>query len=444
SLSSIQDSQPDGVVLVVSPANMASLTPEAIIPVGGASLAVQGNRLYVAGGPAGLHIFDISNPLAAVELGGDPSISDARDVAATDRLAFVAGGSQGLVSYNMRNPSDPQRSGGFRTAGMVNLVALSGNYLYASSDRLDIVDISNPSAPELIGSYNRRGAPVVSGEVLYLAAGEDGLAAVDIRDPTAPVELGVLPLSGEARKVAVAGEHAYIASSSGLQVVDISDPQSMTLIGTADGFQATDVAVTDETAFLTSDQSILFFDVSVPETPQKIFEYIIPAIDESGYACGYEPGTPKGVAAEGGRAYVIWEIYEEEPKICIINTGGMLVFGQDTNSQWQLISQAWLGNTLDIEISNGFGYVLTGERDDPFWLSDQLRRTKLWVFDAFNPPYTNPLSAYAFKTWVSPSTDWQIGLAVQHDRVVIGKHEAGIFILQWWPERIFLPAMHTP
>ncbi len=62
-----------------------------------------------------------------------------------------------------------------------------------------------------------------------------GLQVIDISDPANPTLVGTYDTPGYARGVAVSGDHAFVADGdSGLQVIDISDPANPTLVGTYD------------------------------------------------------------------------------------------------------------------------------------------------------------------------------------------------------------------
>jgi hypothetical protein len=61
---------------------------------------------------------------------------------------------------------------------------------------------------------------VVAGNHAYLADGLSGLQVIDISDPTSPQAVGSVNTPGRARGVVVAGDHAYVADGrSGLQVL---------------------------------------------------------------------------------------------------------------------------------------------------------------------------------------------------------------------------------
>ena len=74
----------------------------------------------------------------------------------------------------------------------------------------------------------------VDGTYAYVAD-DFALLVMDISDPTAPMIVGSVDTPGEARGVAVAGSYAYIADAgSGLQVIDITTPTSPAIVGSVD------------------------------------------------------------------------------------------------------------------------------------------------------------------------------------------------------------------
>ncbi|NRA00125.1 MAG: hypothetical protein HRU01_26785, partial [Myxococcales bacterium] len=65
----------------------------------------------------------------------------------------------------------------------------------------------------------------VVGGLAYVADGSSGLRVIDVSNPAAPVELGALDTPGGALNVEVVGGLAYVADyDSGLRVIDVSNP----------------------------------------------------------------------------------------------------------------------------------------------------------------------------------------------------------------------------
>jgi hypothetical protein len=102
---------------------------------------------------------------------------------------------------------------------------------------LQIVDISIPTAPVVVGSLDANAAMwdiVVLGSILYASAGGD-LALIDVTDPSAPYVLATMTLDGQFAAVetirvyvdASGHVYAFVVSTNGsFYVVDVTDSSS--------------------------------------------------------------------------------------------------------------------------------------------------------------------------------------------------------------------------
>ncbi|MFN9169985.1 MAG: DUF4347 domain-containing protein [Dolichospermum sp.] len=176
-----------------------------------------------------------------------------------------------------------------------NAVTVVGNYAYAVRDRLEIIDISNPTTPTFKGNYDTDyayGVQVV-GNYAYVADGFSGLQIIDISNPTTPTLKGNYDRD-YATDVQVVGNYAYVADGdSGLQIIDISNPTNPTLKGNYDtSGSAQSVQVVGSYAYVTNyGFGLQIIDISNPTTPTLKGNY-----DTSGYA--------QSVQVVGNYAYV--------------------------------------------------------------------------------------------------------------------------------------------
>jgi len=116
--------------------------------------------------------------------GGEPN-----DVVVVDTLAFVADEQDRLRVMDVANPSSPQLIGSLTPVAAENgiAIAVSGNYAYVAveADGLLIIDISSSTKPSLVGQY--RGAyakdVAVTGELAYVADQDFGPGILHISDP---------------------------------------------------------------------------------------------------------------------------------------------------------------------------------------------------------------------------------------------------------------------
>ena len=68
-----------------------------------------------------------------------------------------------------------------------------------------------------------------------MAAGATGLQVVDVSDPTLPSIVGSKNTPGNANDIKVVGNRAFIADGpSGLQILDVSTPTNPVLLGAVD------------------------------------------------------------------------------------------------------------------------------------------------------------------------------------------------------------------
>ena len=269
------------------------------------AVEASGHYAYVAGGwnqgnsyGQGLLVIDISNPANPQRVGGYSTYTWSYGVAVSGSHAYLAGGiwdeqawlyRDGLVIIDISNPANPQRVGGWDTAGSAVGVAVSGDcaYVLDSNAGLLVIDISEPANPRRVGKYGLSGWAgwvAVSGKHAYVTEGYSGLEVIDISHPANPQWLGGFPTAGPVTGVAVSGSNAYVAESwwsdgtnwhsGGLHVIDVShltDPQRLGGYDTGEGLSG--VAVSGGYACVTTDygpSSLLMIDVSNPANPQCV------------------------------------------------------------------------------------------------------------------------------------------------------------------------------
>jgi len=203
---------------------------------------VQGGYAYLAFGPFGLQILDISNPEALTLVGKlyDYEIGEAVSIQVSGDYAYVLVAVRDLFLDTKKrlrviDVSNPYEPVVVATAGVSKTssdVYVSGDYAYVADGKtgLRIIDISNPLSPAFAGSYNTPGTAYgvyAYGGYAYVADGKAGLEVIDVSDPSAPVLVGSYNTPHIARGVYVSGSYAYVADDGGrLQVVDVSDPSS--------------------------------------------------------------------------------------------------------------------------------------------------------------------------------------------------------------------------
>ncbi len=203
---------------------------------------------------------------------------EATEFAASVRLAgttaYLTDGSAGVQILDVSDPTAPTRIGNFDSPGSAVELQLAGNraYLADGDQGMAILDLTNPTAPTVVGSYNPGVLCLdvkVVGNRAYVACGEAGLHIVDITDPASPAKLGeYLPTSAEwfawANKLQVVGNVVYLATGF-FVAVDVSDPANPVELSRWEQNVVTDCQVSGNRLYLaTADDGLVVFDVTTP------------------------------------------------------------------------------------------------------------------------------------------------------------------------------------
>ncbi len=200
--------------------------------------------------------------------------------------------------------------------------------------RLQIIDISNPSAPVIIGRVNTpdyaNGVTLSSdGSIAYVADGYSGVQIINVSNPSAPVIIGSVDTLGYAKGVTLSsdGSIAYVADgfSCALQIIDISNPSVPVIIGSVNTPDyATDVTLSsDGTIAYVSDGSsgLAIIDISNPSAP-----VIIGSVNTPGDAKSVTLSNDGSIAyvSDGSSGLQIIDVSNSESPVIIgsVNTLG--------------------------------------------------------------------------------------------------------------------------
>ena len=189
------------------------------------NLVVDSPYVYMADGYTGsFQILNVSNPSNPTFLSYFDTHGWARGIFVTDTLAYIANGNAGMEIVNIHDPANPQFWGSccndsYRSAISVYV---SGDYAYlADYDRVLFLDISNPNNIETVYTYDLSLSPLnlsVVGNYLYIANAEWGLRMLDISNPSSPSFVGSYNTPGNAWHVFV-DNYVYVADSTSLLIL---------------------------------------------------------------------------------------------------------------------------------------------------------------------------------------------------------------------------------
>lgn len=206
-------------------------------------VSVDGGRAYLAAWGYGVLIAGLADPANPVELGRFEFPFASAIEAHGDRV-YVASTTNGGVFriLDVSDPAHPQPLGALTTSQTYDLT-VRGDYAYLVDGQtfgtggLRIVDVSNPTAPVVVGQYadcaDADGVDVsADGDIAYVACADGSLRILDASDRANPALLGSVTLPGSAsfpdynvaHSVVVADGVAYVGDEYGLVEVDVRDP----------------------------------------------------------------------------------------------------------------------------------------------------------------------------------------------------------------------------
>jgi hypothetical protein len=376
-----------------------------------AAVQARGSLAYLAS-EDGLQILDLSNPtkprlLSTYREGGAASgLQLDGDTLSLETL------SHGTLRLDVRNPAVPTLIA--ETGAPTGQQQAIRSYSIREGIRLCIVDRSDPQLPRLIIGSWATWASIsdvhVVGTTAYFITNEQGLQIVDLSQPSSPVLLGGYAPPETASALIVVGSTAYIATLHGIEIVDVSAPTAPRRLGRYDDHEQTAVEG------LRLDGSWLYFwrmdgvtlhvlDVDDPTRPQLLGSYQLPPV--------LSPSITGVVVAEG-RAYVA------------TNQSGLQILDVHDPAAIRQIGE-FIGNNSDgqpigvgavaVDPLSGWAYLIGAE-------SGQVR---LLMLDVRDPAHPRRLGAYA-------DASMQVGSGITDLRVVDGMAylvggDEGIFVI---------------
>jgi len=367
---------------------------------GGTNIAVfvQDNYAYIYIGYQ-LIILDITDPSVPVRVGQTDLLASSYRILGigiyiSGSYAYVADEDSGLQIINVSNPAAPTLIGSFGIPGEANDVVVSGNYAYVAAldNGLQIINVSNPAAPTLSGSYDTPGVArgvAVSGNYAYVADGGSGLQIINVSNPAAPTLIGSFD-TGEANNVVVSGNYAYVADwSSGLQIINVSNPAAPTLSSIYDTpWAANDVVVSGNYAYVADgDSGLQIINVSNSATPILSGSYGI--------------GKATGVVVSGNYAYVA----DSKNGLQIINVSnptGLTISGKSYIQREQ---------AKNVAVNGNYAYVAAGD-------------IGLQIINVSNP--ADPILSGTYKTYSSGIAN---GVVVSGTQAYVGDWTSGLLII---------------
>jgi|GEM_PF-2008553 len=284
------------------------------------AIRIDGDVATLADGSGGVVLLDIADPTGPVLVESDASITTVRDVTGSGTVVFAAH-DNGLAVYSsaqtpavalersvttgsMAHPTAIRVSGNYaymadgvlrifdasRTAPLdsvstwgsagVSAVDVDGSLAYVDAlGTFTVLDVSNPSAPTVVGSvasgtFGAASDIVASGDLVFVSYEFDGLYVFDVSNPAAPTLLDSYP-SSNALDVDVSGATVFLADvNAGLRIISAANPSALTLQATYAATNLRAVVVSGKHAFVGSSLGgITVLDVGNPSLPVVVGNY---------------------------------------------------------------------------------------------------------------------------------------------------------------------------
>ena len=267
------------------------------------TVSVVGSHAFVGEGSTFV-VLDISNPTAPRRIGSLPTRAQVGSVIVDGNRAYVTNKREGLLVIDITDRAAPRLLGQFTTSngtGQNNLfwdVKVVGTTAYVvGTGGLTTVDVSNPVAMRLLGTYNTLETyeVAISGNRAYLAEGYNGLTVLDINNPANPQYQSLLSID-PALGVQVVGNIVYYTTTNRLFATGSFGTVSSDNLG-----KIKDVFVSGSRAYITHyDGKISIFDVSIPGTLTLLGSYTTPGASWDVRAVG-----PTLYIADGANGLII-------------------------------------------------------------------------------------------------------------------------------------------
>lgn len=206
-------------------------------------------------------------------------IGDALNVFVEGDYAHIVAGDSGYHLVNITDISNPFKISSYNTAGYSMNLQVDGEYVYIADhdNGLVILNITDPFNPTFTGSDTTNNIArdvAVYGDYAYIADSESGLTVVDISNPKFPNTLASYSLGGSVYSVIIEGRNAFITNGIELQIIDISNPISLSLIGSVTCNDAIDVAIDGNTAYVSAqDEGVIIVNITSLQSPTIISSY---------------------------------------------------------------------------------------------------------------------------------------------------------------------------
>ncbi len=221
-------------------------------------------------GNAGFIVFNISRPESVSIVYSNDTLKGV-NIELTDTLLII--GRYGTEPLRIINISDLQNPSLIDTISPGGSRGLSVDFpllSYCAGGEVKVVNISDPSAPVIAGSYknfpSREVGAVCLYESLVFAGTQNGLWVVDISDPSKPYEIGhVSEIRAPIYRIKTKDSVAFVASDAGIYAVNFSNPSEPFISDSLLKYGTRDLFIKDSFLYFTACNKLFTSNISSPQ-----------------------------------------------------------------------------------------------------------------------------------------------------------------------------------
>jgi hypothetical protein len=178
-------------------------------------------NLYIGTYNGNMYVYNLANlPGQVNRLSAYATLDQILGIYVTGNIAYIAENSVGIEIVNMTNPSFPQFMSSYDTPGLASGVKVTNNYAYvADATSLYVINVSNPFSPVYAGFISTQGAAYYGVAVnypsqVYTADYTYGVETFGIGIPSSPQQIGYYNTNGIAGNLAYSSGKIFVADGA--------------------------------------------------------------------------------------------------------------------------------------------------------------------------------------------------------------------------------------
>ncbi len=218
-----------GSPLVPGKTGLVDVTPPWLnIPLD--TMDIAGDVLFMADSAFGLHMFDISNPLAPAWMNRVDIPGSVNGLTVVDGYAFIPGYGE-LTIIDVSPVSSAHVVSTFEITEDAWNIEVCGDYLFVVNyfeEKLEIYNIRDHANPVPVKSMDIPSRPVdiaVRGKHAFVTDRENGILVIDISNPANASVVHTVDIEDGGTTIAIVDEFALVGDyNSRLNIVDIAEP----------------------------------------------------------------------------------------------------------------------------------------------------------------------------------------------------------------------------